>query len=1583
MQHTSAAQAGKQFGPEYCDAPLPTFTKEHAISSKMDGGEDIIEGYIAKRRPRVLPDGQHPCKNLGPDTFYQTPNAPCSSEDSTAATCLAKTESRTADQLSLSGSALSSFPQYRRLAMLHPASCDNATNVDLDSELKASEWTQAYCDDIRQVVERAQLHKCGASCFKYASGQRICRHHVQHVVTLQPQGIGTPYHIRRDGKELRNVVEIQENDEDGRRGRILTFQQHPAETPSNFAVGVALRCNNDSQHLVRVPPRCVFDIGPLPSLGAKEHWAYMNRSEAGQGSRDVVLEPWSPPEERSDPDSLIKALTNELGYLFEDAISVGYYINEYTTKLNSTGKDVLVAARQLALRFVSETEEKQSRGETVPNNVKQSLTVLRRLAYMMERLTIKSGSEMAFPPLFGHLSFSSHVTFMIYLKGAVWRAMSSFERTHAVALQSLHTHASLTETLAALDVSKPPCLGRGWSKIRLADGQDIYEGPDGQKCVSLVDALYASRGSAVLQGRLDRKELDNIVAALLVAHEPEADKTKTQTTDNPEVVARKSSQYDDWLHRGDHPILKDLCWYVYSIWVYRVERPRSSNKRRDIESIGANAGRWQCPSGYVDINFAAHYTLASSFVQRIQIEPKIPQLEGFTTPPSTLDANRNAMVKLLLFFPIATARSTHEGEQVDPHELLHSGPTAGPNPFMAFARTWECHAQDLEKSAGSADAIFAQRLEMPSLWETREMQNLLLDAATSLQDLQTDKALQEDEAKARSDNDNRVTTQAYNMLVAWQVSRNLEAMAVARVCRKRRHHSLIQTAVDDCVVDALPTEGLDQELLEGVVGDDAGPEITHKADLNEPNKPVDVLSTEQLHKALRFHRERTTPFVRQLHSAGLLADMPQENDAGKPIVGQGTAAAKIEEGTARLAELLQRAAPLPELDDFSQWTAKQAAVFEDRNKAAKLTSDIDHITEHDVANFQHSDRQDESEESKSAQAFFKEDCGPRLVTRRLMHELKCPPAVPGQTPIPFELTTEQSLAAMEFAELAQIAWEQEVGNVPWEQRVCKQMLLLGQGGSGKTALIQRLFLPMLDECFGIGRTEIVAASHAQANAISTKKHRAITIHKASEMRVQSLHNVDMLPGNKKQALERRWQPKVALVIEECSMLPAKLLNMLMFRAMFGRRSMTGAQPDDYGETSQLFGRLPLVLLLGDFLQLKPRGGVALLDDLKERALCGGLVDVESQIACAAFRSIACIHELRVTKRFTDQALPALLGYIREADGTKPMPQCMRSQLLERALPPDGRHADLQTVNFKEGYMLGMYWEMVARCIVSRTHADAKRLSTPLYYCQSADQRDAQWITPRITHQLLTTPNLHETGGLHGLLPLHLGMKVRLMYQLCPSDGLVKETQGTILRIDLHPSDARRHASGYQAIHLTHLPQAVWVSIDNYSNAPLQEDLADAEPQFLKTIDKEAVNQAGSIVCVRIVQASFKVNVRLNNGADQKIDVTRWQLPLSHALIRTVCSSQGLTFRCGTVIDLRKNFGMTDDIHWLNIYVMLSRPTCLQNMLLLGLDDKILKLLERGPPERIRHEVQRMSVAAANRRAALTQQAQGAGWEVYL
>ena len=75
-------------------------------------------------------------------------------------------------------------------------------------------------------------------------------------------------------------------------------------------------------------------------------------------------------------------------------------------------------------------------------------------------------------------------------------------------------------------------------------------------------------------------------------------------------------------------------------------------------------------------------------------------------------------------------------------------------------------------------------------------------------------------------------------------------------------------------------------------------------------------------------------------------------------------------------------------------------------------------------------------------------------------------------------------------------------------------------------------------------------------------------------------------------------------------------------------------------------------------------------------------------------------------------------------------------------------------------------------------------------------------------------------------------------------------------------------------------------------------------------------------------------------------------PLSHACVRTSTACQGKTLKGGVLIDCaRREDGqhpMDDDTWWLHLYVMLSRATTLDDILLLRAPGP--EFLLRGPPK---------------------------------
>ena len=188
------------------------------------------------------------------------------------------------------------------------------------------------------------------------------------------------------------------------------------------------------------------------------------------------------------------------------------------------------------------------------------------------------------------------------------------------------------------------------------------------------------------------------------------------------------------------------------------------------------------------------------------------------------------------------------------------------------------------------------------------------------------------------------------------------------------------------------------------------------------------------------------------------------------------------------------------------------------------------------------------------------------------------------------LKRDQALFIAQFAQVCNTVWDEdrkvEDGEMDVKAITCFNILLMGQGGSGKTAVVQEIVLPTLDFLFGRGATLIVCAKWSQAENISTDVHKAVTCHRAASIGIQSYRNADILPGDAKQALERRWESKRCLILEEVSMIGPDLYNLLLYRSFHGRRKRWSVQECEYDKLSSAFGRMPIVIHLGDFLQKK-------------------------------------------------------------------------------------------------------------------------------------------------------------------------------------------------------------------------------------------------------------------------------------------------------------------------------------------------------------------------------------------------------------
>jgi len=320
-----------------------------------------------------------------------------------------------------------------------------------------------------------------------------------------------------------------------------------------------------------------------------------------------------------------------------------------------------------------------------------------------------------------------------------------------------------------------------------------------------------------------------------------------------------------------------------------------------------------------------------------------------------------------------------------------------------------------------------------------------------------------------------------------------------------------------------------------------------------------------------------------------------------------------------------------------------------------------------------------------------------------------------------------------------------------------------------------------------------------------------------------------------------------------------------------------------------------------------------------------------------------------------------------------MPEELLQKLRSRRI--ESCKAELKEDMFKHGHVVGMYWENIARSMVERAHKDAQELNVPLYCLQAADQRHkkkSMALEAQLTHKLLTVPNLHKTGKLQGMLCLHESMIVRLTDVLAPKLGLVKDKLAMVLKIDLHHKDQTRLdnlPSGFQQFFPEYMAKGIWVKVLKYNSSPMKEHLLrEWQRQGAETSTDDA--DAGSILFIELVHSDFKIDVNLS-GETEKVDVIRWQFPLTHGMLRTAFAAQGLTLEGGVVVDLRRAGGLEDDDWWLAIYVMLSRARKLENLILLGFTPQVEELLRRGPPQNLIDVTKRLETIAATSMESLS------------
>ena len=328
----------------------------------------------------------------------------------------------------------------------------------------------------------------------------------------------------------------------------------------------------------------------------------------------------------------------------------------------------------------------------------------------------------------------------------------------------------------------------------------------------------------------------------------------------------------------------------------------------------------------------------------------------------------------------------------------------------------------------------------------------------------------------------------------------------------------------------------------------------------------------------------------------------------------------------------------------------------------------------------------------------------------------------------FKLAPEQLSACRRFGEAMDVALQEEENKTPLRNRAQHACLLIGAGGTGKTTIILELMLDVFCRFFPArpGEEErymIATFSHAQSDAISNDVYRARTCHTACSYRVASLRNKHLALKTKEQEMKQRWQPKILVIQDEISLVPAAVENMMLYRSMRARQD-EGLDPASCFHPGELMGHIPILLIAGDFLQIKPANEFSLADNLEELIRkMPHRVQTEHHAAQAALMTIDTVIHLKKSKRFLDAHLPEITTAMRTCTPAAPLSEDHLAQLRTRKI--ENCKKELTTDLFKHGHVIGMYWENIARSMVERANRDAQDLDVPLFCLQAADQRHSR------------------------------------------------------------------------------------------------------------------------------------------------------------------------------------------------------------------------------------------------------------------
>ena len=362
------------------------------------------------------------------------------------------------------------------------------------------------------------------------------------------------------------------------------------------------------------------------------------------------------------------------------------------------------------------------------------------------------------------------------------------------------------------------------------------------------------------------------------------------------------------------------------------------------------------------------------------------------------------------------------------------------------------------------------------------------------------------------------------------------------------------------------------------------------------------------------------------------------------------------------------------------------------------------------------------------------------------------------------------------------------------------------------------------------------------------------------------------------------------------------------------------EPEMFQDPSHMFGGIPIVVMLGDFMQLAPIQGYGSRVSL----IMEPQVSWQEEFRIGVHMFAHCFtHVLFLTKthRFVDRRfnppkpcdiMPRLLEFMRNPRGRK----------IDEAIPdvwaavqqwePKSKDDDrLKDPWIRGGYEMGISWDVCARLLQYRAYRESREAGQMLFYSQAVDSCRTMSLERQDYVRALQVTSLTNTGRLLGMCPFFMGMSVRLCAKVCSRYGLVHDAVGEVVAVEFHPMEKRVweelshdcHKRGFHCLEF--LPLAVYVRVKDFT---------------------EDVGAGVGVVPVKPARAGWEyktVERRTGKRGLLKLRMGRNQIPIAPERVRTCQIAQGMSMDACKMY-LPKPGWLHNDDYWMHLYVMLSR-----------------------------------------------------------